>query len=201
MSRPFYLQVWFIILMYILFIPFGIVLTIMRCTDKTEYSTSEPSDPKVITAVPKRGSMKFTNRENHHVAGVTYYQDNFMQIADENSLYYASAKELKDFCVPGEKIYKYEFPSKLKVQIIEETEGQYAGGLAVYVNDLRIGSIKSGSNTHVKKIISQDHDETIEIMGGEYKQIREDDDGKLRIEKSKTNFYATVTLWWNEGGI
>lgn len=112
------------------------------------------------------------------VAGVTFYKDNFLELADENDDYlFLSNRELIDIYDIGDKIYQYEFNPK-HVELIPEPENQYdKNAVRVEVDGLQVGHIKKGSCSQVKNLLASPDFLRVEVdsMGlGGYKRICEE---------------------------
>jgi hypothetical protein len=126
--------------------------------------------------------------EKFKVAGVTHYLQNIESLADENDDYYLSNRELMEAYSDGDRIYQYEFSPYL-VELIPEPENEFdSNAVRVDIDGLTVGYIKKGSCTHVKNLLAAPdfHSVTVDSMGlGKYKEIYEDEDGELHVEKGE----------------
>lgn len=134
--------------------------------------------------------------ETLHITGTSHYMDNILDLASENYLYDYSKKELMENGLEDEKIYQYEFyPSK--VELVADPENQYdSNAIKVLIDDVHVGYVKSGSCTHVKKLLNSGRITAIDakIYGGAYKLLWEDDDGKYQIERNHTPIKINVKI-------
>lgn len=131
--------------------------------------------------------------ENHKVAGVSFRQKEIQSIGTRNSYYDFSESKFKEIVEPWERVYQYEFDLVVAELVPEEhnaATGNYA--IKVMADNVHIGYIKSGSVSHVRKLIENDDilDVDIEIKGGKSKMLDEDGD----IQRDSIGYYAKVTL-------
>lgn len=158
-------------------------------------SSTETSQPRMEgnESVSEAHSLKI---ETLHITGTSHYMDNILDLASENYLYDYSKKELIENGLEDEKIYQYEFyPSK--VELVAEPENQYdSNAIRVLIDDVHVGYVKSGSCTHVKKLLNSGRVTAIdaEIYGGTYKLLWEDEDGEYQIERNDTPIKINVQL-------
>ena len=100
---------------------------------------------------------------------------------------------LKELVEPWEKVYQYEF-DYIDAELVPEEHNVATGNYAIKVmaDGVHIGYIKSGSVSHVRKLIENDNilNTAIEIKGGKYKMI----DGDGYLQRDSTGYYAKVTL-------
>lgn len=134
--------------------------------------------------------------ETLHITGTSHYMDNILDLAIENYLYDYSKKELIEDGLEDERIYQYEFyPSK--VELVAEPENQYdSNAIRVLIDDIHVGYVKSGSCTHVKKLLNSGRVTAIdaEIYGGTYKLLWEDENGEYQIERNNTPIKINVKI-------
>lgn len=132
--------------------------------------------------------------ENFKVAGVTNYTEAFLAIGDKNDDYDLSNAEIKQEYGDGDRIFQYEF-FPAKVALIPEPENEYdPNAVMVVVDGEKIGYIKKGNCTHVKNLLAQgDARVSVEIGGGKYKDVLEDDD-RLTVERDEMPFWARVSI-------
>ena len=112
------------------------------------------------------------------VAGVSYYKDNILELADENDDYLLlSNRELIESYDIGDKIYQYEFNPK-HVELIPDPENEYdKNAVRVEIDGLQVGHIKKGSCSQVKNLLASPDFLRVEVdsMGlGGYKRICEE---------------------------
>ena len=125
----------------------------------------------------------------HKIAGINYYEEAIKQIADENPDYDLSNRELLDRYYDGDRIWKYEFYSACQAELRPEPENPYdKNAIAVYAlskyGHVKIGNVKAGSTGRV----ATDRIYTLEIGGGPFKELCEDEDGKISVERDEHSF-------------
>jgi len=155
-------------------------------------SVATPPPAPVPAPTPTSKPRKHKT-ESHKVAGVSFKQKEIQSIGTRNNDYDLSASEFKDSFEPWEKVYQYEFDLAAAELVPEEhnvATGNYA--IKVMADNVHIGYIKSGSVSHVRKLIENDAIQSVdvEIKGGKYKMLDEDGD----IQRESIGYYAKVTL-------
>ena len=136
-------------------------------------------------------------KEKFQVAGVSHYADDIMRkISYENDDYSLSAKELSEIYDVGDRVFEYSFDDCNASLIPEPTNEHDPNAIRVEVKGILIGYIKRGSCSHVKNLLkSPDFDHIkVEIGGGNYKRLYEDDD-KLKIEKDSCGLFADLYIY------
>lgn len=136
-------------------------------------------------------------KEKFQVAGVSHYSDDIMEkIAYENDDYSLSARELADIYDVGDRIFEYSFDDCNASLVPEPTNEHDPNAVRVEVNGILIGYIKRGSCSHVKNLLnSPDFDHVkVEIGGGKYKRLYEDED-KIKVEKDSCGLFADVYVF------
>lgn len=153
----------------------------------TPKPTTTPA-PAVMTP-----AKRLHKTENHKVAGVSFRQSEIQSIGLYNYDYDLSKSEFKENFSPWERVYQYEFDS-VSAELVPEEHNAETGNYAIKVmaNNVHIGYIKSGSVSHVRKLIENDDilDVDIEIKGGKSKMLDEDGD----IQRDSIGYYAKVTI-------
>lgn len=135
--------------------------------------------------------------EKFQVAGVSHYSDDIMgKIAYENDDYSLSAKELSETYDVGERVFEYSFDDCNASLVPEPTNEHDPNAVRVEVGGILIGYVKRGSCSHVKNLLkSPDFDHVkVEIGGGKYKRLYEDDD-KVKIEKDSCGLFADLYIY------
>lgn len=139
--------------------------------------------------------------EAHKVAGVSFRKKEIESIGVYNNDYDLSKSEIEDVYGTYTKVWQYEFDATAK--LVPEPDNPHGENtIRVEADGVHIGYIKSGSSAHIKKLIDNNliHSIEIEIGGGRYKMVTEDedDDGNVRtrLEKGSTDYgyYAKLTL-------
>lgn len=134
--------------------------------------------------------------ETFHIAGTSYREDAILTLAEENDDYNLSKKELIDNGMEDERIYKYYFPT-MRSELIPEPDNPHdPNAIKVLVNGVHIGYVKAGSCSHVKNLLGSGKVSSygVDIAGGPFKRIYEDEDGKYQLEKEDRNFSATLMI-------
>lgn len=134
--------------------------------------------------------------ETFHVAGTSYREDAILSLAEENDDYNLSKKELIDDGMEDERIYKYHFPAMHSELVPEPDNPHDPNAIKVLVNGVHIGYVKAGSCSHVKNLLASGKVSSygVDIVGGPYKRVYEDEDGDYQIEKEDHNFGATLMI-------
>lgn len=139
--------------------------------------------------------------EKHHVAGTSFHLDAIKCLLKENSAYDWTKKELIDAGRIEERVYKmgpYYGTATLEP---EPDNPQDPKAIKVMVEGKHIGYIKSGSCSHIHKLLREDGIEKVkvEIKGGAYKIVLEDyddytDKSTYSMERDSFPFCATIIL-------
>lgn len=134
--------------------------------------------------------------ENFHVAGTSYRQDAIMTLAKEDSDYELSKKDLIDEGREDERVYKYYFNPKHTELVPEPDNPHDPNAIKVMADGVHIGYVKAGSCSHVKNLLASGKVSSygVDIEGGPYKRVYENDDGDYQIEKNETDFFATLMI-------
>lgn len=142
--------------------------------------------------------MKF-KAENHRVAGISHYENNIVRMLGRFN---------DDYLLPDEQllkkyrkecgVYEYSFPA-LKPSLVPEPNNPFdPNAVRVDVNGIKIGYIKKGSCSHVKKIIADPNYShcTIKIYGGNCKRLCQYEvGGDFEIEEVNDDLGAILTLY------
>ena len=145
--------------------------------------------------------MSKIKKERFHVTGTQYYRNDFIEkLGELDDEYNDKASDIKESHFDGDRIYQYYFGG-LKADLIPEPENEHdRNAVKVMVNGILVGHIKKGSCSHVKNLMASPNFAGIdvEIEGGNYKEVREDDDGKLHIERGESPFYVNIDILMHE---
>lgn len=136
-------------------------------------------------------------KEKFQVAGVSHYSYDIMKnIAYENDDYLLSAKELSETYDVGNRVFEYSFDDCNASLVPEPTNKYDPNAVRVEVKGILIGYVKRGSCSHVKNLLkSSDFDHIkVEIGGGKYKRLYEDDD-KVKVEKDSCELFADLYIY------
>lgn len=137
--------------------------------------------------------------ENHRVAGMSYRKSEIKSLAFEADEWSWPARDLKEFSIPGERVYQYNFPQK-EVELVPDLDNEYdKNAIKVIVDGVHVGFIKKGSTGRVRNLMQEHNGKaTIEIKGGKYKQVVEDYETlKKTIERGEESFHATITITYD----
>ena len=156
-----------------------------------------------VSATPAPDPMpsekkKVEKVERVHVRGVNYNTKNIEAVGTENPDYSMTKKELVEYH-EDERVYQYDF--YVKGTLVPEPDNQYdPNAIMVQANGLCIGHVPAGSTAHIRKLMESgriDH-MNLEIGGGRYKIVYEDDDEKYELERGSTNYSAVLELYLTE---
>ncbi len=158
--------------------------------EKQAPNIDTPKTPVVVSdPVPTSQLVK----ENHRVSGTTYHLDGFRQLEKDNPSYDLSSKELLDSGMFNVRIYEKDYPYS-KIELVPEPDNEHDhNAIAVVINNAKVGYIKSGSCSHVKKLISENKIKKINanIGNGKYKVVF--DSGN--VIKDKTPPFVHLEIW------
>ena len=96
----------------------------------------------------------------------------------------------------GDRVYEYEFYAH--PALVPEPDNPHdRNAIRVEADGVHIGYIKSGSTAHVRKLMEEDRIKSmdIEIGGGRYKQLEENDDERPTMIKDRTEYWARLTIY------
>lgn len=142
-------------------------------------------------------------KERFEIAGVSHYADNIKnELSYENDDYSMTAKELSESYDPGDRIFELSFNDGAAELVPEPTNEHDPNAVRVECGGVLIGYVKKGSCSRVKNLLKSpdfDHIE-VEIGGGKYKRLYEDDDtGKIKVEKDSCGFFADLYVFMRDG--
>lgn len=139
--------------------------------------------------------------QTHRVAGVTFYADNILALAEENPDYDMTKRELIDEGLVDERVWKYLFIPHQTELVFEPDNPKDPNAIKVVVDGEHVGYIKSGSTARVKNLMKSDRIKDIqcEIGGGPYKRVSfEYDentfDEKYILDKDEINFFVHLEI-------
>lgn len=169
---------------------------------KPEPPKSEP--PK--SEPPRPAEPAQPEGTTYLVAGVSFREQDILEMADESDEYTWSKKEIIDECYTNDKLWRYYWDPK-QVELVPEPDNQYdPNAVKVMVDGVHIGYIKKGSCKHVLRLLEEDRIRriTCTIGGGPYKVVWEEyDDEKDRdvytLEKDESPIWAKLKIVEEEG--
>lgn len=136
--------------------------------------------------------------EKFVIAGVSHYVDDIINnLVSDNPDYELSTKELIEQYDPGDRIFEYDFDDKNVALVPEPDNPHDPNAVRVEVRGILIGYIKAGSCSHVKNLLnSPDYaGMDLEMGGGKFKRVYEDENDKLKVERDSTGFFADLTIY------
>ena len=136
--------------------------------------------------------------EKFVIAGVSHYVDDIINnLVSDNPDYELSTKELIEQYDPGDRIFEYDFDDKDVALVPEPDNPHDPNAVRVEVRGILIGYIKAGSCSHVKNLLnSPDYaGMDLEMGGGKFKRVYEDENDKLKVERDSTGFFADLTIY------
>lgn len=167
-----------------------------------------PCEEKTEPApIPKPADKKQTVRTNtecktYKLAGVTHYAENIRSLGIENEDYFKSKRELIAEDMIDERIWKYEFYPGRVLLLPEADNPVDPNAIKVIVDGEHVGYIKSGSTSHVHKLIANHAIEHIgcTIGGGPYKCVSEEyddekDEDVYVLESDEVNFFVHLEIY------
>lgn len=165
---------------------------------------STPEPPK--QEPPKPAEPAQPEGTTYLVAGVSFREQDILEMADESDEYTWSKKEIIDECYTNDKLWRYYWDPK-QVELVPEPDNQYdPNAVKVMVDGVHIGYIKKGSCKHVLRLLEEDRIRriTCTIGGGPYKVVWEEyDDEKDRdvytLEKDESPIWAKLKIVEEKG--
>lgn len=161
-------------------------------TPVSNYSSPTPTPSE---DVPKKKT------ESHHVAGISFREEDVKDLMGENAAYGFTKKELVDEGYIGERVYKME-PYYGAADLEPEPDNPHdPKAIKVMTAGTHIGYIKAGSCAHIHNLLRGDLIEKaeVEIKGGAYRIVLEDYDdytekSTYSLERGTIPIHAVLTL-------
>ena len=156
------------------------------------------ADPVPQPPAPVPEPKKATTTERIHVRGLENYTDNIKAVARENPDYDLTKRELIEEC-PDEKVWQYYFI--VNGDLVPEPDNPYdPNAIMVQANGLCIGHVPKGSTSHIRKLMESGRIQSmhLDIGGGKYKEVYEDDDDKYEMDRGERPFSAVLELYLTE---
>lgn len=157
--------------------------------------SSDPA-PQPPAAVPE--PKKATTTERIHVRGLDHYTDNIKAVARENPNYDLTKRELIEEC-PDEKVWQYYF--NVKGNLVPEPDNPNdPNAIMVQADGRCIGYVPKGSTSHIRKLMESGRIKSmdLDIGGGKYKEVYENDDDKYEMDRGERPFSAVLELYLTE---
>lgn len=145
--------------------------------------------PKPTKAVER---VKYTFK----VAGTSFRTDAIEDMLKEDGDYYESKSYLRENYDDGDRIWQYLSEYRDDVALVDEPENKYdPNAIRVEVGGVHIGYVKKSSTSRVRNLLKKDDVRVkIDIGGGPYKELYEDEDGKIQIKRGEIEFYAKLEI-------
>lgn len=142
----------------------------------------------------------FVGPETFKVAGTSHYLGEILDLAVPNDDYKMKKSELLEYYEEGDEIPQFTFPRNMLVNLVDEPENEYdPNAIRVELDGKKVGYIKKGSTGRIRNIRNEpDVKIKAEIVGGSFKKIYEDDDGKGRVESLKLDYGVRLTFYTSE---
>lgn len=130
------------------------------------------------------------------VAGTSYRTDAIEDMLNEDCDYDESKAYLKENYIEGDRIWQYLPEYRDDVALVDEPENEHdPNAIRVEVGGVHIGYVKRGSTSRVRNLLKKDGVRVmIDIGGGPYKELYEDEDGKIQIEHGEIAFFAKLEI-------
>lgn len=107
----------------------------------------------------------------YHGAGMTHYMDALMEIAEENSNYTCTKRELKQFLLVNQRVYQYNFHVNT-IDLVPEPENKYdKNAVKIILNGHHVGYIRSDETEGIVDLFNSDRVKRLQVVveGGKYK--------------------------------
>ena len=165
-------------------------------------SVSSTAPPQPASAPTPSRPAPPTERPHYSfkVAGTSFRKKEISKIAWRNDDYSLSKKALVDDGYIDERVYKYN-PTTVTAELVPEPDNPHSSDAVKVVADgVHIGYVPNAKNKSVQKVLADKNIKEIscEIYGGDYKIVKEDEDGKYSLETIDNNFGAEVTIYYSE---
>ena len=159
----------------------AIVLAVMNANKDNAEAPAEDQDteeaPEPADPAPKPEEPE-TKTRCYIVAGVPYYMDNLMSMAEENYLYAYKKQDLIVIGRTDEKIYKQIFTTS-HLDLAHEPDNPHdPNAIKVLLDNKLVGYIPKDDCQHILDIMDNDLfvSANCEVTGGKYKMVNEDYD-------------------------
>lgn len=154
--------------------------------DADAEESDDTEKPEAIEATKKPEATEATEKPRepetvvrcYIVAGVQYYLDNLLSMAEPNYLYDYKKQELIDTCHADETIYKQTYGFS-HLDLTHEPDNPHdPNAIKVLLDNKLVGYIAKEDCRHILDIMDNDLfvSATCEISGGKYKRVNEDYD-------------------------
>ena len=135
------------------------------------------------------------------VKGISnYYDEFFKKFGEENEDYNLPNAEIKSEYSDGDKVFQYSY-SFNEVKLVPEPDNKYdPNAIRVEVDGVLLGYIDKAKTERVKELLASPDFRYIklDVGGGAYKYIYEDEDEKLQIDQNECGPFADVSIYMNK---
>ena len=163
---------------------------------RSHKATDAPAPEPANEITPKPTETVERVKYTFKVAGISFRTDAIEDMLKEDGDYYESKSYLRENYDDGDRIWQYLSEYRDDVALVDEPENEYdPNAIRVEVGGVHIGYVKKGSTSRVRNLLKKDDVRVkIDIGGGPYKELYEDEDGKIQIERGEIEFYAKLEI-------
>lgn len=163
---------------------------------RSHKATDAPAPEPANEITPKPTETVERVKYTFKVAGISFRTDAIEDMLKEDGDYYESKSYLRENYDDGDRIWQYLSEYRDDVALVDEPENKYdPNAIRVEVGGVHIGYVKKGSTSRVRNLLKKDDVRVkIDIGGGPYKELYEDEDGKIQIERGEIEFYAKLEI-------
>lgn len=163
---------------------------------RSHKATDAPAPEPANEITPKPTETVERVKYTFKVAGISFCTDAIEDMLKEDGDYYESKSYLRENYDDGDRIWQYLSEYRDDVALVDEPENEYdPNAIRVEVGGVHIGYVKKGSTSRVRNLLKKDDVRVkIDIGGGPYKELYEDEDGKIQIERGEIEFYAKLEI-------
>lgn len=134
--------------------------------------------------------------ERFNIAGTSFRQDAIFSLAQDNDDYRLTNKELVEQGYEDERCYKYYFNPK-GTQLVPEPDNEHdPNAIKVITGGIHIGYVKASDCAHIKELMESGSVSSygVDLEGGPYRIVSEDEDGKLHSESDVDDFFGKLLI-------
>ena len=131
------------------------------------------------------------------LAGVPHHVDEFFSaLAVENEDYNLPLSEIKELYSDGDKIFCHEFVFSEVSLVREDNNPHDSNAVRVDADGKVIGHIKKNETASVRQLLDAGviSGVELEVCGGPYKEVVEDEDGRVDVLEKSYGYFATLYI-------
>lgn len=131
------------------------------------------------------------------LAGVPHHVDEFFSaLAVENEDYNLPLSEIKKLYSDGDKIFCHEFVFSEVSLVREDNNPHDSNAVRIDADDKVVGYIKKNEAVTVRQLLDAGgvSGVELEIYGGPYKKVVEDEDGRVDVLEKSYGYFATLYI-------